>query len=81
MNRFIYIVLLLFPFIVIGAVIGFFNVDLKESPKYFFWVIVLYVPILSILRMIKLKYTWKEILLSFIPFYGLKYRFRIYKDK
>ncbi len=52
-----------------------------SNPEEVRWVgftvcLLLYIPAIAILRMRYLKMSWKEVLLSFIPFYGMRYRFR-----
>jgi hypothetical protein len=82
MKNLIYWILVLFPFAIIGAYVGneptLGNEDFFE---YISWIIVLYLPLLSFLRLRYLKRTLKQTLLSFVPFYGIKYRFGMSEKK
>lgn len=42
----------------------------------FSFVVIVYIPIIAILRMRHLRMTLKEYLLGFIPFYGVRHRFK-----
>jgi hypothetical protein len=83
MKRAIYWFLVLLPGIVIGlasALVG--GEDGKAILfKGLQYTILLYLPIISVIRMKYLKFSIKQILSSFIPFYGLKFRQKIYFDK
>lgn len=76
MNRTVFILTLFAPFVILAAIF----------PKSFTmsilpYLIILYVPTITIIRMKHIKFTWKEVLYSFIPFYGFKYRFKVFTEK
>ncbi len=74
MNRIVYLIVLFVPFIVLGS---FYP---HKFPTHILpYLVIFYIPTVTILRMKYLKYSWKEIFKSFIPFYGVKYRFRVFK--
>ena len=76
MNRTIYFIVLLLPFAILGSLFPTnFSSDILP------YLIIFYIPVISILRMKFVKFTWIEILKSMIPFYGLKYRFKVFTEK
>lgn len=77
-NLIIYWVLILLPFAIAGAYVGS-NPELDSQDlfdDYMSWLILIWIPVVAIGNMLLNKRPIKEILLSFIPFYGIKYRFR-----
>lgn len=76
MNRIVFILLLLVPFFLLGY---FFPQDFPQ--KILPVLIIFYIPILVIIRMKFIKMSWKEMLLSLIPFYGIRYQFKIFTKK
>jgi uncharacterized membrane protein YhaH (DUF805 family) len=54
----------------IGGIMGIMGTSIEDSPDYFFGLVVIYFPTLTIIRRRQLGYTWKEFFLSIIPFYG-----------
>lgn len=81
MKTLVYYLLIISPFAIVGAFLGANDIELTESPKYFSWIVMVYIPIVAIARMKYMGYTKKEMLMSIIPFYGIKYRFRLPKKK
>ncbi len=76
MNRIIYLIILFVPFIVLGALYP------NRFPTQILpYLVIFYIPIITIIRMKYLKCSWRCIFKSFIPFYGLKYRFKVFKEK
>lgn len=81
MNRLVYISLVILPFVVSAIVIGIKNGSLEGIANIFSIIVIFYLPIIAIIRMKTLKAPLKEILLSFIPFFGTKYRFKRFLEK
>ncbi len=76
MNRIIFIVVLLLPFFILGYLFP------DKFPHIILPVlIVIYIPVLTILRMKYIKMSWKEILISMIPFYGYSKQIKIFTKK
>ena len=74
--------------IIVGAIaVGFLPQAFPEkNPDEVLWVgfvvcMLLYIPVIAILRMRHLKMSWKEFLIGLIPFYGTWYRFRRFSEK
>jgi len=76
MNRFIYLTVLYLPFIVLGALY-----PKSFSTQILPYLVIFFIPIITIIRMKFFKCSWNNIFKSFIPFYGLKYRFKVFKEK
>lgn len=76
MSRFLFIIILLVPFFILGAVFP----DIFPE-KILPYMIIFYIPILSVIRMKYIGMKWKDILVSFIPFYGLKNSYKIFTEK
>lgn len=81
MKKTIYIVMVLLPFVLIGSLINILKIPIEESPKYFIFVMIFYIPVLVILRRRQLNYSWKEIAISVIPLFGQFYVNNIRKNK
>lgn len=45
------------------------------------YLIMFYLPVLTLIRMKYIGLTYKEMLLTFIPFYGIKYRYKVFTEK
>jgi hypothetical protein len=73
--------MVLLPFILIGGLINILKTPVEESPKYFIFVMIFYIPILVIVRRKQLNYSWKEIAISIIPIFGQFYINNILKNK
>ena len=68
MNKLTYFLALIIPFCIVGIFIGLLNIDIEKSSDYFFWLVVVYIPLLFLLKTKGIeKKTWKEVFLS-IPF-------------
>ncbi len=55
--------------------------DSLQTAQAFSWqamifVILVYIPVVGILRMRYLKFTWKEVMLSLVPFLGSTYKYK-----
>ncbi len=80
MNLRKYWLLILIPPLLIGGVAYLiYRTSTQQDAQTFFINalivnILIYIPIIGLLRMRYLKFTWKDFLLSFIPFYGIHYR-------
>lgn len=57
----------------VGGIMGIMEISVEDSPSYFFGLVVIYIPTLTIIRRRQLGYTWKEVFLSIIPLYGQIY--------
>lgn|GEM_PF-6835232 len=76
MTRTKFILLLTIPPLIVG------NLFREIFPvKILPFIIIFYIPLVTILRMRYVGMTWKEALKSFIPFYGFKYRFKLFQKK
>jgi len=76
MNRLAFLIILLLPFFLLGAIFP----DIFPE-KILPYMIIFYIPTLSVIRMRKIGMTWKDILISFIPFYGLKNSYKVFTEK
>ncbi len=83
MTLFKYWMLVIAGGIVVGLLpMAFPNANAEEVRFLGFSIcIMLYIPSIALFRMRYLKMSWKEILISFIPFYGTQYRFRRLLEK
>lgn len=82
MDRNLYIFLLIIPFVLVGTLLIVYKNELDTTSKFFIILSgMFYIMLINTLRMIKLKFTLKQILLSFIPFVGLKYRSILFSKK
>ena len=77
MNRITYIVLLILPCVICGAVFKNFP---KDPPSVLPILLGVYIPLLTIIRMKSLGMTWREILKAFW-YTSFKERMRIFTDK
>lgn len=82
MNRTIYwIAILVSPVLIAGVSL----IMPKETQMDFFtkallYSIIFYIPLITFFRMRYLKFNYKQMLLSMVPFYGAKYRRMIYYE-
>lgn len=74
MSRITYLIVLFVPFIMLG---GFNKFPTHILP----FLVIFHIPTITIFRMIYLKFSWKEILKSLIPIYGLKYQIKAFTEK
>jgi hypothetical protein len=81
MTRRLYWSLILIPALLLVLVSGLFANDPAEFTAQGIMYIVATVPILGFLRMRYLKFTWKEMLLFFVPFISWPVKRRFYFEK
>lgn len=83
MNLIKYWLLLIAGAVVVGLLPKAFPQSNPEEVRWlgFAVCVLFYIPTLAILRMRYLKMSWKEFLISLIPFYGVWYRFRRVSEK
>jgi hypothetical protein len=76
MNRLIFLIVTFLPFFILGAV--FPEIFPDQILPY---MIIFYIPTISVVRMRSIGMTWKEILISFIPFWGIKNSYKVFTEK
>lgn len=77
MKKRTYWILIILPSVVVGLVSFFMHESaaVRFVPKALIYVMAFYIPAISFLRMRYLKFTWKEMLLFFLPFTEARKRF------
>jgi hypothetical protein len=81
-----YWLFILLPAMLIGGISGYLAKSTSQLQgqdffsKAFPYLVIFYYPVLAFLRMRYLKFTHREMLLSFVPFWGSKYRNRVLFD-
>ena len=82
MKRSLFIILLILPFVIAGLSVNIINgMQLKDLTEILKWLILVYIPILTIIRMRYIKLSWKQFFLSFVPIIGIRNRFKIFTEK
>lgn len=83
MTRSKYIIILVVTAILAGVIPNLFPIEQQEK-VYRITIIVAIGFVVPILGTIRLKYigqSWKEYFMGFIPFYGVKYRYKRFTEK
>lgn len=76
LSRILFALMILIPPVIFGSV--FSRVMFIASLDY---LILFYLPIIYFIRMRTIGMTWKECFKSLIPFYGLKYQYKLFFGK
>jgi hypothetical protein len=74
MNRYLYWLATVTPF----ALLTLYIIKVEDADLTIpFFILLIYLPIVHNLRRKYLGMTWRDVLKSFIPFYGMKQRYKI----
>lgn len=74
MKRLYHLLIIIIPAIFIGLFVS----DEEKLIQVSMWHIAIVIPIATIIRMRYYGLSMKKILISFIPFYGVRYRFEMF---
>lgn len=80
MNRITFYLGLVIPFFALGFAMRS-TISFELGIKIFQYLIIFYLPTLTFIRMKYLGLTFKEMLLALVPFYGIKYRYKVFTEK
>ncbi len=80
MNQTLFYLALIIPFSLLGLYMGN-TISFDAGVEIFQYLIVFYIPVLTFVIMKYIGMRYKEMLLAFVPFYGLKYRYKVFTEK
>jgi hypothetical protein len=80
MNRTLFYIGLILPFSVLGLAMRF-AIGFEAGIKVLQYLIAFYLPVLTFIRMRYIGLSYKQMLTTFIPIYGLKHRYRVFTEK
>ena len=80
MNRALFYTGLILPFSVLGLAMRF-AIDFESGITVLQYLIAIYLPVLIFARMRYIGLSYKQMLMTIIPVYGLKYRYKVFTEK